>query len=158
MSRFNYGAARGVYVKFLLDFILYSVHNLVVMKKFTRKEVRFLDFARFESCDLCALPGVLEDVSKNGCRVEFPVSVEPDMERDYSAVVHFPDRGLKSSLKLMCHPQWLSHEDGKCVVGFSFLRSPDTQRLMNHIDSLSKDASAGSEIESLILDSSAVLV
>ncbi len=128
------------------------------MKKITRKETRFSDIARFESGDLCALPGVLEDVSRNGCRVQFPVSVDLDMEKDYSAVVHFPEHGLKSSLKLVCHPQWLHKHDGKCDVGFSFLRSPDTPELMNHIDFLTKEVSSDSEIESLLFDTTASLV
>ncbi len=128
------------------------------MRKNTRREERFSEIGRFESGDLCALPGVLEDVSEGGCKVHFPVKIEPDMEKDYHALLHLPENKEKASLKLLCHPRWITSDKNKAVVGFSFLSSTDTPALVNHIAFLRKQRESVSEIESLIFNSTASFV
>ena len=128
------------------------------MRKNTRRGERFSEIGRFEAGDLCAFPGVVEDVSEGGCRVHFPVDINLDMEKDYHALLHLPENKEKTSLKLLCHPQWVSIEKNKPVVGFSFLSSTDTPALMSHIDSLKKEKESSPEIEKMLFNSTASFV
>ena len=120
---------------------------------------RFSEIGRFESHSLCVLPGVLENVSAGGCKVYFPVSLEPDMEQDYTARVHFPEHGVMPPLTLVCHPCWTYSMEGKTFMGFRFLRSPDTPGLMSHIAFLrSNSGEEVSEIKKLIINSAVSFV
>ena len=142
-----------------IDFIQISIHNNIIMKKNCRTDERFSEIGRFESGSLCVLPGVLENVSAGGCKVYFPVSLEPDMEKDYTAQVHFPEPGIKPALTLVCHPCWTFSREGKTFMGFILLRSPDTPGLMSHIAFLrSNSAEESSDIKKMIFNSAVSFV
>ena len=118
-----------------------------------RKNERFDNMGRVECSALCPLPGVLDDISMDGCRVHFPVPFEVDMENDYELKVKLTVMGTVNMLVLIAHPQWVTQEDSETSLGFKLLRSPNTPELQRIIGDLSKKAEFDDDIAGQIIDS-----
>ena len=121
------------------------------MRDAIRKLPRFADFGRVEAPALCAIPGVLDDISIEGCKVHFPVEVVVDPDADYEIKVRPSRRVSEVPFMLICHPQWNRIEDGTTHIGFKVLRSPDTWRLTQYIEQLYRESSE-EEVENQIKD------
>ena len=97
-----------------------------------RLSQRFEDIGRFLAPDLCALPGILENISREGCKIRYQYPVTLDVESDYEAKITFA-RAASGTFTLLCHPQWV-HEDGNNTeIGFKILPSTDYSRLASYI-------------------------
>jgi hypothetical protein len=117
-----------------------------------RKLPRFADFGRVSAPGLCIFPGVLDNISLEGCRVRFPAEVKPDSDSDYTVQI-LPSRKMSGGpLTLICHPMWKTVKGGTTCIGFMILRSPDTVRLADYIDDLDREAELDEDIENRIKD------
>lgn len=109
------------------------------MKTEKRNSPRFTNIARVEAPELCALPGVLDDISSNGCKVHFPVPFDVNLENDCQLEIRFSHKLFSNPLELIGRPKWFRLSDCETYVGFSFLRSPDTPKLNEFIEVLKNE-------------------
>ncbi len=121
-----------------LDGAVKNVHTMN-MCAFTRKSVRFSDIGRIDAPQICALPGVLDDISRDGCRIHYMFPVVVDLENDYELKIT-PASSPMRPFRLICHPQWVNEDKGMTEIGFSFLRSPDYSRLIEYVNNLDFNA------------------
>lgn len=129
------------------------------MKRKSRIDERFEEIARVKAEQICALPGVLDDISLSGCKVHFPNPITLDMENDYEISLDFANAKLKDTLKLLVHPMWQDSDESETAVGFKILCSPDTPKLKAIIDFLkSLKYDDENNINNLIIDSSANII
>lgn len=112
------------------------------MKSERRNATRYEEIGRVDSQELCALPGVMDDISETGCKVHFPVPVTLDMEREYDLTIRMPGKGEASSITLVSRPEWVREQGEGSALGFSFLPSqdfPKLQSLIKMLEELSSD-------------------
>jgi hypothetical protein len=121
-----------------LDGAVKNVHTMN-MCAFTRKSVRFSDIGRIDAPQICALPGVLDDISRDGCRIHYTFPLVVDLENDYELKIT-PASSPMRPFRLLCHPQWVNEDKGMTEIGFSFLRSPDYSRLIEYVNNLDFNA------------------
>ncbi len=106
-----------------------------------RLSQRFKDMGRFMSNALCALPGILKDISREGCRIHYSFPVVVDLNSDYEAKITF-SRIANESFTLTCHPCWVKNVGNDTDIGFKILPSTDYMRLEKYIDVLDKDVNS----------------
>ena len=123
-----------------------------------RKEVRYTDIGRVDAVDICALPGVLADISLAGCKVHFPSPVTVDMENDYELRIKPSHKTVLNSLVLICHPQWKKTCNNETDIGFQVLRSPDSPQLASYIQLLKQDSDDPANVQSILIDSKATFI
>lgn len=121
-----------------------------------RLSQRFEDIGRFLATDLCALPGVLVDISREGCKIHYSLPVAIDMDNDYEAKITFA-RAASESYSLLCHPQWIKQDGDDTDIGFKILPSTDYSRLAKYIEQLDNDISAD-DLSDEISDSSCQII
>lgn len=92
------------------------------MKSERRNATRYEEIGRVDSTELCALPGVMDDISETGCKVHFPVPVTLDKEREYELTIRMPGKGEASSITLVSRPEWIRDLPEGSELGFSFYR------------------------------------
>lgn len=97
-----------------------------------RGEPRFKDIGRVACKELCALTGILDDISTKGCKVHFSCSVSVDMESDYDLTL-IPAHSIHEGFSLIAHPCWYRNIGEMTEIGFRILRSPDTAKYENYI-------------------------
>jgi hypothetical protein len=104
-----------------------------------RKAVRFPDIGRVIAPELCALPGVLDNISREGCKVHFPIPVVVDLDNDYELRIQTAHKIPDNQLVLLGHPQWVKEDRKMTEIGFKILPSPDYARFSEYIDKLCRD-------------------
>lgn len=104
-----------------------------------RLSQRFEDIGRFLSPDLCALPGTLENISREGCKIHYSFPVSVDFNSDYEAKITF-SRVANESFLLLCHPCWIKEEGNSMDIGFQILPSTDFARLAKYIEKLNNES------------------
>jgi hypothetical protein len=124
----------------LLDLPAKNIHT-VNMCAVMRKSVRFADIGRIEAPQICALPGILDNLSREGCKIHYMFPVVVDLENDYEIKIMSAGHPLKPFV-LLCHPQWVKEDKGITEIGFSILRSPDYARFLEYVNNLDSDAEA----------------
>ena len=132
-----------------LDIYL-KIRHTTCMKNDKRSTERFIIYARAEAPDICQIPGILENISQSGCKIRFPLSLNVDFESDYTVKITFSENTKTLPFILICHPERLSEKDGATEVGFSFLRSPDTSRLVAFVQKLAEDDDEYNDIEKFV--------
>ena len=124
------------------------------MKKNNRKQERYDDYGRVDCPKICALSGILDDISLSGCKAHFPIMLSVDKDDEYILSIRSSNKYSASQLTMIAHIQWSSFDGQNTSVGFQFLRSPDTPKLASYI-SLLKDSSENDDnISKLIIASS----
>jgi hypothetical protein len=103
-----------------------------------RQIPRYRDFSRAKIRELCQLPGILEDVSKNGCKVRFPNTCEIDIEREYTLTVLPALRSGIGEFGLIVRPQWVSEGKDSVEIGFFVLHSPGLRQFVRYVEILSE--------------------
>ncbi len=106
------------------------------MNKDTRHNERFDDIGKVEIPELCPLPGVLDNVSRDGCKIHYNVPVVVDLENEYEIKITFTDGIASKVFVLLCHPQWVKDENGCTEIGLKILPSQDYSRLGEYISVL----------------------
>ena len=129
--------------------------HTVIMCAAARKSIRYDDIGRIDAPQICALPGVLDNISREGCKVHYPFPVVIDLDSDYEIKV-MPSRitgeARKTAFTLLCHPRWVKEDKGATEIGFSILRSPDSVHLFDYVAGLS-DAADEQTVEKQIVGS-----
>lgn len=110
------------------------------MNKENRKSVRYKEIGRVVSQDLCAIPGILDDISATGCKIHFPCSIIVDLENEYELKISVSRTPNEPALKLMCKPQWVKEVSGNTQLGLEILYSPDAARLKDLIAVLHEES------------------
>jgi hypothetical protein len=121
--------------------MLKNLHTLGMFEE-NRRDVRYDEIGRVISPDLCALPGILDNISSGGCKVHFPLPIVVDLENEYELKIFSSRPAFQEPLKLICQPQWVKEIDGMTEIGFRILYSPDAVRLSEfvaYLEKLSKD-------------------
>ena len=111
------------------------------MEQENRLHTRYEEIGRVTAPELCALPGILDDISLSGCKVHYSFPVVVDLENEYSIRIS-PLHGNCSALNLICTPQWVKEQDGNTYIGFQIQYSPDAHKLesfIKHLESILKD-------------------
>ena len=103
-----------------------------------RQQTRFKEIGRIIAPEICALPGILDDISAAGCKVHYPFPVVVDLENEYELKIAPTRSQDETPLKLMCVPQWVNEKEGNTHIGFKILYSPDANRLAEFIAYLEK--------------------
>lgn len=101
-----------------------------------RKNKRFYQMGRVYCTDVCVFPGVLLDISLEGCRVRFPAHVDIDMDLDYEMSIGFLEKTETCMVVLIAQPCWMNAPKGVAEIGFKFLHSPGTKKLESYINRL----------------------
>lgn len=112
------------------------------MSEENRQHTRYEEIGRITCPEICALPGVLDDISSSGCKVHYSFPVVVDLETEYEVKLSPLHHGDQTPLNLICLPQWVKEQDGNTFIGFKILYSPDANRLnifIEHLEELSKD-------------------
>ncbi len=105
-----------------------------------RLSQRFNDMGRFFCQNICALPGILENISRDGCKICYQLPVSVDMDSDYESKITFA-RAAGAQFSLVCHPQWIKECGSTTEIGFRILPSTDYARLAAYIQQLEEDNS-----------------
>lgn len=103
-----------------------------------RKFTRYDDVARVEAPEICIFPGVLLDVSKKGCKIRFPVPVQPDMDRDYELKLTPTRKSKFQSFVLIGHPMWNCEDTSYSELGFEILHSPGIRLFNEYLNDLAE--------------------
>ena len=112
------------------------------MEQENRLHTRYEEIGRITAPEICALPGILDDISLTGCKVHYSFPVVVDLENEYDMEILPSSTADLTPLKLKCLPQWVKEQDGNTYIGFKVLYSPDANRLnefINHLEELSED-------------------
>lgn len=137
-----------------VDYMHKNGHT-VLMCAAARKSIRYDDIGRIDAPQICALPGVLDNISREGCKVHYPFPVVIDLDSDYEIRVmpsHISGEMHKTAFTLLCHPRWVKEDRGATEIGFSILRSPDSVYLSEYVAGLS-DAADEQRVENQIVGS-----
>ena len=98
-----------------------------------RQHPRYPEIGRIIAPEICALPGILDNISFTGCKIHFPVSVVIDLDTEYMIKVSLTRSVEDSPLQLMCKPMWVTEDKGMTQIGLQILYSPDDTRLREFI-------------------------
>lgn len=92
--------------------------------------------------ELCALPGVLDDISLSGCKIHYSFPVVVDLENEYELKIFPLHSSVNTALNLICTPQWVKEQEGNTFIGFKIQYSPDANKLntfISQLEQISKD-------------------
>lgn len=121
------------------------------MRRERRREARYPEIGHISCSQICALPGVLEDISASGCRAHFPNPVFTEEEQEYAVRLTFSRQGIVHGLELVCIPQWKKESGSETEIGFKILRSPDSPLLSSFIESLQKQSNDSPDVTDMII-------
>ena len=106
------------------------------MNEVNRQFTRYEEIGKVNAPQLCALPGILDDISVSGCKIHYSFKVPVDMETEYEIKLSPLHHGDQTPLNLICLPQWVDESNENTVIGFKILYSPDANRLKTFIEQL----------------------
>lgn len=103
-----------------------------------RNSERYDDMGKVFCEELSALPGNLENISKSGLKVHFPVpvTIDLDAQNEYELRITLAKKIGDAPLVLVCVPQWVREVQHETEIGFKSLYSPDQNRYMTYISEL----------------------
>lgn len=106
-----------------------------------RKDERFRDYGRVECGEICALPGILCDVSQSGLKAAFCADVSMSMDDEYRLRLRIPG-GDPREMRLLAAPAWRSDEPrtGRTHIGFALLRAWDFPRFRRHVGGIEESS------------------
>ena len=108
-----------------------------------RRNPRYPEIGRVNAPELCALPGILDNISLSGCKIHFPVSVVVDLDTEYMIKISLTRSLEDAPLQLMCKPMWVTEDKGNTQIGLEILYSPDDARLrefVSFLEEMNEDA------------------
>jgi len=112
------------------------------MNQENRMHTRYEEIGRVTAPEICALPGVLDDISLKGCKIHYSFPVVVDLENEYDLKISPLHSSINSPLNLICIPQWVKEQEGSTFIGFKIQYSPDANKLntfINQLEIISKD-------------------
>ena len=117
-----------------------------------REAVRFSEMGRAECPKICALNGVLDDISLTGCCLHFPNPVSVDMEDEYNVRLRVNYSGIPPVLDFRCKPMRIVEGNASTEIGFRIMKSPSSRSLSDLISLLEKRSSENSDSPSCLED------
>ena len=111
------------------------------MEQENRQHTRYDEIGRVTAHELCALPGILDDISSEGCKIHYTFPVVVNLETEYDLKLSPLHGASLAPLNLICTPQWAKEHDGNTYIGFKINYSPDAHKLedfIKHLESISK--------------------
>lgn len=112
------------------------------MAEENRQHIRYEEIGRITAPEICALPGVLDDISASGCKIHYSFPIVIDLDNEYEVKISPLHQGDQNPLNLICIPQWVKEQDGNTFIGLKILYSPDANRLnsfITHLEEITKD-------------------
>ena len=103
-----------------------------------RKAERFQDFARVEAKKISKLPGILQDLSKTGCRIKFSHNVTIDTSSEFSITITPSPMYKMPEFEIIVKPVWTVASVDSCKIGFTVLNSVGTRDYLRYIEKLAK--------------------
>ncbi|MBP5568887.1 MAG: PilZ domain-containing protein [Treponema sp.] len=113
------------------------------MNRENRQETRYQEIGRVDAPEICALNGILDDISDTGCKVHFSCPVKVSLENEYNLKFTLSSYSEEPPLQLVCKPMWVKKENTETQIGFKYLFSPDDSRLheiINHLEEMEDDS------------------
>ena len=113
-----------------------------LLEQENRLHTRYEEIGRISAPEICALPGILDDISLNGCKVHYSFPVVVNLENEYDVKISPLHGSTSSPLNLICSPQWVNENGGNTFIGFKIHYSPDAHKLENfikYLEAISKD-------------------
>ena len=110
---------------------------------------------RVESSEICALPGVLDDISITGLRTHFPNPVTIDPEKEYHLSLTIAKASTTREFDLVCEPKWIDEYKSETEIGFSILCSPDTRSFNEFIEDLTETQKDTEDVSNILIPSNA---
>lgn len=112
------------------------------MSEENRQHTRYEEIGRVTAPEICALPGVLDDISATGCKIHYSFPVVVDLDSEYEVKISPLHHADQQPLNLICNPQWVKELEGNTYIGFKIQYSPDVNKLnafISHMEEISKD-------------------
>ena len=105
-----------------------------------RLHPRYEEIGKVFSQEICALPGVLDDISLSGCKFHYSFPVVINLEDEYEVQISPLHKIESSPLNLICQPQWVNEVEGNTLIGMKILYSPDNKRLETFVSELEQQS------------------
>ena len=96
-----------------------------------RQVTRYKEIGQVVCPQLCAISGILDDISLTGCKIHFPCPVVVDLENEYELELSVSHSSEEEPLHLLCQPQWCNETSGTTQIGLKVLFSPQPKWLLN---------------------------
>ena len=77
----------------------------IKMDQENRLHTRYEEIGRITAPEICALPGILDDISLTGCKVHYSFPVVVDLENEYDVKISPLHGASGTPLNLICTPQ-----------------------------------------------------
>lgn len=98
-----------------------------------RNNERYPEIGRVICPELCALPGILDNISLTGCKIHFPISMVVNLDNEYMIKISLSRSPEDPPLQCMCKPMWVKECANSTQIGLQILYSPDHARLHEFI-------------------------
>lgn len=102
----------------------------------SRNNYRYPEIGRIVAPTICAINGILDNISMRGCKIHFPCVFTMDLDKEHEINVHLSRSSKDLPLRLLCKPIWIEHGPTDTYIGMQYLYSPDEARLRDFIDFL----------------------
>jgi hypothetical protein len=106
------------------------------MTQENRQSTRYKEIGKVVCDELCALSGILDDISATGCKIHYSYPVVVDLESEYDLEISPASQYGNTPLRLKCKPQWVNEKEGNTFIGLEIMYSPDANRLSAFITQL----------------------
>lgn len=106
------------------------------MTQENRQSIRYKEIGKVVCDELCALSGILDDISSTGCKIHYSYPVVVDLESEYDLEISPASQYGNTPLRLKCKPQWVNEKEGNTFIGLEIMYSPDANRLTAFIKQL----------------------
>lgn len=111
-------------------------YNYNNMNEENRQDTRYVEIGRVIAPEICALNGILDDISLTGCKIHFPCILDVNLDNEYNLKISLSRSPEDTPLQLLCKPIWVKQGAGDTYIGMQNLYSPDESRLKDFIDFL----------------------
>lgn len=104
-----------------------------------RQSERFPEFGKVYAPSLSSLPGIVDDVSREGCKIRFAVSVNFDTENDCVVDFVLSQVDGEKRMSLMCRPKWVRRSENSTEIGMGILPALDYTQFLSYVDCISNE-------------------
>lgn len=114
-----------------------------------RKDIRYREMGHVDCPQICALSGVLEDISISGVKVHFPCPIILDDSKEYDLKLKMSQKPKMEAITVSCKMEWSQVEDSQTTFGFRIIKCDNKKILEEYIEFLKK-SSQDDDIEDMI--------
>jgi uncharacterized protein YuzE len=107
-----------------------------------RNNIRYLTHGKARIEELAAGEALLNDLSHNGCCIEFVAAVDiKDMVIYQIEIIPEPESGIPA-FTVQAEPRWIRPAPYSCAVGFQFSSTPKGKQVQKYMDFLASTIEA----------------